>query len=76
MAQILVRNLDDHVKDRLRARAQRNGNSLEQEVRDILTSATREYPPVPLGATIATHLCGRGDAALTTNEIMALTRGE
>jgi plasmid stability protein len=39
MADIKVRNLDDRVADALRARASAKGTSLEQEVRDILTSA-------------------------------------
>lgn len=60
MAQILVRNLEDHVKDRLRARAQRNGHSLEQEVRDILNTATQDDPFVPLGTRIARRFAGLG----------------
>jgi antitoxin FitA len=41
MAQLVVRNLDEVVKKRLKARAVRNGRSLEGEVRDILTGAVR-----------------------------------
>jgi antitoxin FitA len=40
MAQLLVRNLDDAIVERLRLRARRRGTSLEQEVRQILTEAT------------------------------------
>jgi plasmid stability protein len=36
VAQLVVRNLPDHVKERLRRRAKRHGRSLEAEVRDIL----------------------------------------
>ena len=36
MAQLVVRKLNDDVKERLRARAKRNGRSLEAEARDIL----------------------------------------
>jgi plasmid stability protein len=36
MAQLIVRKLDDGVKERLRARAKRNGRSLEAEAREIL----------------------------------------
>lgn len=38
MAQILVRKLDDSVKDRLRVRAKAKGHSLEEEARAILTA--------------------------------------
>jgi plasmid stability protein len=41
MAQILVRNLDDAVVDRLKLRAQAKGTSLEQEARTILTEASQ-----------------------------------
>jgi len=60
LAQLLVRNLDDHVKDRLRARAQRNGHSLEQEVREILNIATNEDLQEPLGTRIARRFAGLG----------------
>ena len=36
MAHVLIRNVDDRVVERLKARAQRNGVSLETELRDIL----------------------------------------
>lgn len=38
MAQMLVRDLDDEVRDRLRERARAHGRSMEAEVRDILTA--------------------------------------
>ncbi len=41
MGQILVRNLEDTVIERLKARALRADKSLEQTVRDILTEATK-----------------------------------
>lgn len=41
MGQILVRNLDDAVIARLKEKAQREGASLEQTARDILTGATK-----------------------------------
>ena len=41
MAQVLVRNLDDEVVERIKRRAERNGRSLEAELRDIL--ATEAY---------------------------------
>jgi antitoxin FitA len=40
MAQILVRNLDSSVVERLKMRARAKGTSLEQEAREILTQAS------------------------------------
>jgi plasmid stability protein len=39
MAGINVRNLDEHVKQRIRVRAARHGRSMEAEARAILTEA-------------------------------------
>ena len=39
MAQLIVRRLDDEVKERLRARAKKHGRSLEAEARAILEDA-------------------------------------
>lgn len=39
MASIVIRRIDDETKSRLRVRAARKGHSMEQEARDILTSA-------------------------------------
>jgi plasmid stability protein len=39
MAQLIVRRLDDAVKERLRARARKHGRSLEAEARAILEKA-------------------------------------
>lgn len=41
MAQILIRNLDDDTVAKLKQRAERNGRSLEAEVRLLLTSAVQ-----------------------------------
>jgi antitoxin FitA len=41
MGQILVRNLDDSVIDRLKAKAIKSDKSLEQTVREILTEAAK-----------------------------------
>jgi len=40
MAQILVRDLDDSVVQRLKKRAQREGRSLQAEAKSILEEAT------------------------------------
>lgn len=42
MAQIVVRNLDEGVKQRLQRRAARHGRSMEAEAREILGAATAE----------------------------------
>jgi antitoxin FitA len=39
MGQVLIRNLDDEVITSLRYKAKANGRSLEQELREIVTSA-------------------------------------
>jgi plasmid stability protein len=39
MAQLIVRNLDDELKERLQKRARRHGRSTEEEVREILRTA-------------------------------------
>lgn len=39
MAQLVVRNLDGDVKERLRERAARHGRSMEEEIREILSLA-------------------------------------
>ena len=41
MGQILIRGLDDQVVKRLKARAGKNGRSLQSEVRVILEQAAR-----------------------------------
>ncbi len=42
MAQLVVRNVENGVKERLQRRARRHGHSMEEEVRDILRSAVKE----------------------------------
>jgi antitoxin FitA len=48
MAALSIRNLDDDVRERLRARALSNGRSMEAEARDIITRAVSE-PEQPEG---------------------------
>ena len=62
MAQLLVRNLDDDVKIRLRSRARRHGRSTEEEVREILRNAVRNEgsPRAPLGSRLAERFAGFG----------------
>jgi antitoxin FitA len=44
MGQVLVRNLDDRVIESLRTKAELKGRSLEQELREVLTSAAPLTP--------------------------------
>lgn len=64
MAQLLVRNLDDEVKARLRRRAERHGRSMEAEARAILRAAADQdaetAPSTGLGTRIAARFAGLG----------------
>ncbi|MGI9494381.1 MAG: FitA-like ribbon-helix-helix domain-containing protein [Geminicoccaceae bacterium] len=62
MAQLVVRNLDDEVKERLQQRASRSGRSMEEEVRDILRNAVADsdLPEDGLGSRIASRFAGLG----------------
>lgn len=40
MAQLIVRNIGEEVKARLKRRAKKHGRSMEEEAREILRSAT------------------------------------
>jgi antitoxin FitA len=61
MAQLVVRNLEDDVKERLRLRAKHHGCSLEELVRDILRNAAKdEQPSGGLGSEIAALFRGHG----------------
>lgn len=39
MASIIIRNIEDELKERLRIRAEQHGHSMEEEVRTILRRA-------------------------------------
>ena len=64
MAQIIVRGLDETVKERLKRRAAKHGRSREEEVRAILRSAARDSgrPAPALGTRMAARFA---DAGLT-----------
>lgn len=54
MGQLVVRNIEEAVKERLRDRAKKNGRSMEAEVREILRSAIQATTPATgLGTEIA-----------------------
>jgi plasmid stability protein len=62
MAQFVVRQLEEDVKERLKRRAERHGRSMEAEVREILRTAAAEAssPIVNLGSRIAARFRGTG----------------
>ncbi len=63
MAQLIVRNLDDDLKELLRRRAALRGHSMEEEVRDILRAAANAEPATEgprLGTRLAARFRGRG----------------
>ena len=49
MAQLVVRNIENEVKNQLQRRARRNHRSMEEEVRDILRSAVLKKEKAPAG---------------------------
>ena len=53
MASITIRNLEDDIERRLRARAAEHGRSMEEEAREILRWVlTEDSPPRDLAAAI------------------------
>jgi plasmid stability protein len=54
MAQLVVRNLDDTVKEKLRRRAAARGRSMEEDVREILRNAVKA--DVPLTGGLSTEI--------------------
>ncbi|WP_342364019.1 FitA-like ribbon-helix-helix domain-containing protein [Terrarubrum flagellatum] len=61
MAQILVRDIEDTVKEELQRRAARHGRSMEAEIRDILRDAVKSDPAGrSLGAEVAALFKGIG----------------
>lgn len=62
MAQFIVRNLEGNIEARLKQRAARHGNSMEEEVRQILRQAVQgtDDHPARLGSRIAARFAGLG----------------
>ena len=57
MASIVIRNLDDTLKRRLRLRAAEHGRSMEEEVREILRQVIgAPAPPHDLAAAIRSRI--------------------
>jgi plasmid stability protein len=62
MAQLIVRNLEEKVKARLKRRAARHGRSMEEEVRHILRDAVKKQNRrvTKLGSRIAARFAKAG----------------
>ena len=55
MVSITVEDLDESLERRLRMRAAQKGVSIEQEARNILTTALREESPAPTDLASSIH---------------------
>lgn len=67
MAQLLIRNLDETLKQRLRERAAVHGRSMESEARDIIEHALTEkqVPAAPVGSQLRALFAPLGGIDLT-----------
>ena len=63
MATLTIRNLDDELKSRLRIRAARHDQSMEEEARSILRDALSDSKDVREEAGIATRIRNRLSSA-------------
>jgi antitoxin FitA len=54
MARLVIRQLDDDVKEKLELRAHRNGRSTEEEVREILRDAVKGEGSAPVKSEAST----------------------
>ena len=65
MATLVIRDLDDEVKARLRVQAAEHGRSMEAEARAILAAAVRgRRPPRRLGSHIRAQFADLGGVEL------------
>ncbi len=60
MAQLVVRNVPEHVKTRIKERARRHGCSMESEVRTILCTAVADAADARLGSRLAARFARIG----------------
>lgn len=72
MAQLIVRRLDEQVKERLKARARRHGRSVEAEARAILEEATSTEPEKGFGTLMSRRFSKIG---LTDEEFRLFNEG-
>ena len=76
MAQLIVRKLDDKVRDRLRERARAHNRSMEAEVREILSAAVatrHDEPQAGVGTRISALFAEHG---VRPGEIEEMRGGE
>ncbi len=73
MAQLIVRNIEDEVKERIARRARLHGHSMEEEVRRILRDAVgeraRPSDEPGLGTQLAQHFEAHGLSGLDLPEM-------
>jgi len=62
LAQFMIHNLEDDVRDKLRDLARNHGQSMEEMVREILRGAVmeKESPKLGLGSQFANRFSGKG----------------
>ena len=61
MASLVIRNIDEGVKEQIRVRGAQNGRSMEAEAREILTSAVKSSrPKTGLGSYLRSISSGVG----------------
>lgn len=71
MSSIIVRGLDEHVKQQLAAQAKEHGRSMEAEVRDILTRAAHR-PHIGLALlSVAQEVGGVDELAIPARDDVA-----
>jgi plasmid stability protein len=75
VAQLLVRNLDDDIKARLRILAAEHGNSMEEEVRAILRQAVAAPKPASGGGLGSEIVALFKDNGLRDGEAIEELRG-
>jgi plasmid stability protein len=77
MATLTIRQLDDDVVARLRQQAAKAGHSMEQEVREILTHATRGVEREKVREMLRAHLARFGDRVFSdSGELIREMRDE
>lgn len=61
MAQLIVRNIEDDIKEKLKALAISHGTSMEEEAREIIRRAVlKQDNNIKLGSSISSRFKGRG----------------
>jgi plasmid stability protein len=71
MGSMTIRNLDDRVKDKIRLRAAKNGHSMSEEVRRLLSAAV-DVPSaeeVGLGTAVRRRFAALGPFKLVIPEL-------